>query len=306
MQARIAMLQIEVKGNKRMDWNSLKVFLAIARRGSLSGAANDLSVNHSTIFRRLNTFEDEIGAKLFERINNRYELTSMGHELLGLAQNIESSMDSIDRHIVGKDIQPKGIVKITAPNNIAYRYLPRYIADFNLIYPEIEIELLVNNQELNMSNRQADIAVRATPSPPEHLIGRQVATLNWSVFGSSRYEEQFALPKNILELHNHRLISATGTLARLSAFTWLDKHFATQVVTRSDDLTAMSYLAEAGQGLALLPDDQSRPDLIKVFTVQESLSSHLWLLTHPDLRNVERIKLVMQYLTQALSREWPM
>jgi DNA-binding transcriptional LysR family regulator len=282
-----------------MDWNSLKVFLAIARRGSLSGAANDLDVNHSTIFRRLSAFEEEIAGKLFERIKNNYELTTLGHELLELAQNIENSFDSIERHIVGKDFQPKGIVKITAPNNIACRYLPRYISDFNAKYPEIRIELFVSNQEFNMSNRQADIAVRATSLPPEHLIGRQVSTLKWSVFASNKYKDRFGLPNNMDELINHTLIGATGALCRLSAFIWLDKHFANQVITRCNDLTAMSYFVESGQGLAFLPDDQSRPELIKLFGVQESKPSNLWLLTHPDLRNVERIKLVMQYLTEA-------
>jgi DNA-binding transcriptional LysR family regulator len=286
-----------------MDWNSLKVFLAIARRGSLSAAADELVVNHSTIFRRLNAFEDQIGGRLFERINNRYELTALGHELLKLAQNIENSFDGISRHIVGKDFKPNGVVKITAPNNIAYRYLPRYISDFNEVYPDIRIELLVSNQEFNMSNRQADIAVRATLSPPEHLIGKPVRALNWSVFGSEKYKNNFGLPGSASELINHSLIGATGSISRLSAFIWQDKHFSDQVITRSDDLTAMSYLVESGLGLAFLPDDQSRPELIKLFEINESNLSHLWLLTHPDLRNVERIKLVIQHLSQAFENE---
>lgn len=289
----------------RMDWNSLKVFLAITRRGSLSGAASDLGVNHSTIFRRLNGFEADVGGQLFERINNRYELTTLGHELLELAQNIESAFDGIDRHIIGKDVQPKGIVKITAPNNIAYHYLPRYISEFNILYPDIHIELLVSNQEFNMSNRQADIAVRATPSPPEHLIGRQVSTLNWSIYSSKRYKDKFGLPNDINELAGHSLIGATGVMCRLPAFIWLEKHFAHQIMTRCDDLTAMSYFVESGQGLAFLPDDQLRPEIIKLFSIKDSKPSDLWLLTHPDLRNVERIKLVMQYLTKAFSQEWP-
>ncbi|MEZ9229964.1 LysR family transcriptional regulator [Vibrio amylolyticus] len=288
-----------------MDWNSLKVFLAIVRSGSLSGAANNLDVNHSTVFRRLNAFEEEIEGQLFERKNNRYELTTLGHELYEFALNIENSFDGIRRHIIGKDIQPKGIVKITAPNNIAYRYLPRYITNFNLEYPDIHIELLVSNQEFNMSNRQADIAVRSTSSPAEHLIGRQVCTLNWSVFASKAYEDKFGLPNNIDELAKHVLIGATGGMCRLPTFIWQDKHFADQVVTRCDDLTAMSYFVESGQGLAFLPDDQSRPELIKLFAIQDSQPSNIWLLTHPDLRNVERIKLVMQYLTKAFSQEWP-
>ena len=287
-----------------MDWNSLKVFLAVVRSGTLSGAASDLEVNHSTVFRRLNAFEDKVGGQLFERKNNRYELTTLGHELHELAQNIDNSFDSISRHIVGKDIQPKGIVKITAPNNIAYRYLPRYITTFNLQYPDIQIELLVSNQEFNMSNRQADIAVRSTSSPPEHLIGRQVCTLNWSVFASQAYKDKFGLPNNIDELEKHVLIGATGGMRRLPAFIWQDKHFANQVITRCDDLTAMSYFVESGQGMAFLPDDQSRPELIKLFAIQDSQPSNIWLLTHHDLRNVERIKLVMQYLTKAFSQEW--
>lgn len=287
-----------------MDWNLLKVFLAVAHHGSLSGAATGLGVNHSTIFRRLNAFEQDIGGKLFERINNHYELTSLGHELLILAQDIENSFDSIDRYLVGKDFQPKGVVKITAPNNIAYRYLPRYLAEFNRLYPDIHIELLVSNQTFNMSNRQADIAVRATPSPPDYLIGRQVASLKWSVFASKQYQAAFGLPEVFEDLANHALIGASGDLSRLPAFRLLDKHFANQIVARVDDLTAMSYVVESGQGLAFLPEDQHRPELIKLFDVSGSPQSQLWLLTHPDLRNVERIKLVMQYLTTVLSNEW--
>ena len=109
-----------------MDWNALKMFLAIAENGTLTGAAKVLEVNHSTVFRRLNTFEDEIGGRLFERLNHGYELTAMGEELLLKAKKIAASFDDMERHIIGKDIQPKGTVKITAPNNIAYRYLSRY------------------------------------------------------------------------------------------------------------------------------------------------------------------------------------
>ena len=93
-------------------------------------------------------------------------------------------------------------------------------------------------------------------------------------------------------------------MRNLPAFVWLDKHFADQVITRCDDLIAMSYFAESGQGLAFLPDDQLRPEITRLFGVQENKPSNLWLLTHPDLRNVERIKLVMQHLTKAFSQEW--
>jgi DNA-binding transcriptional LysR family regulator len=286
-----------------VDWNSLRVFSAIAVSGSLSGAAKTLGVNHSTVFRRLNAFEDAIGGRLFERLSHGYLLTPMGEELRVFAEKIADSFDDLERHIAGKDIQPKGIVKITAPNNIAYRYLPRYLTEFNLTYPDIRIELLVSNLEFNMSNRQADIAVRATSSPPEHLVGRQVRAINWGVYGSQSYADRFGLPSTLDDLHSHALIGAAGSMRSLPAFVWLEKNFPRQICTRCDDLVAMSYFAESGQGLTFLPNDQQRSKITKLFTLESGETSNLWLLTHPDLRNVERIRLVMQHLATAFSEE---
>jgi len=288
-----------------MDWNALKVFLAISRSGSLAAAARDLKVNHSTIFRRLKQLEDDIQGRLFERINNRYALTTLGCEVLDQAQQIESSFADLDRKIVGVDLQPKGIVKITAPNNIAYRYLAPSTVQFNTLYPHIQLEILVSNQMLNMSNRQADIAVRATPAPPEHLIGRRVQRFNWSIYASRQYQHPLGLPTSIDQLAGHSLIGATGELQELPAFIWLNQHFSDTIRTRADDLTSMSYLVEAGQGLALLPDDQERPEIIKLFSVAEVAPSDIWLLTHADLRNVARIKLVMQHLTNVFLQTEP-
>ncbi len=286
-----------------MDWNSLKFFIAIAENGSLSAAAKVLGINHSTAFRRINAFEKEIGGRLFERLSHGYELTPTGEELLVLAQKISNSFDDMERRIIGKDIQPKGTVKITAPNNIAYRYLPRYLAEFHHLYPEIHIELLASNLEFNMSNRQADIAIRATPSPPEHLVGRQLRTIAWSVYGSEAYEHESGLPNNLEELQNHRLIGATGGMSSLPGFNWLEMNHPKQIHVRCDDLVSMSYFAESGQGLAFLPNDQQRPEIKKLFTFEPGETSNLWLLTHPDLRYVERIKLVMQHLTKSFSEE---
>jgi len=248
-----------------MNWNSLKIFLAIAANGSLSAAAKTLNINHSIAFRQLNSFEKEIGGRLFERLNYGYQLTPVGEDLLVFAENIASSFDDLERHIAGKDMQPKGVVKITAPNNITYRYLPRYLAEFHCLYPEIQIELLASNRQFNMTNRQADIAIRATPSPPEHLVGRQLRTIQWSVYGSQAYQHPLGLPRHLEQLQHHRLIGGTGGMRDLPGFIWLESHFSQQIEIRCDDLVTMSYLAEAGRGLAFLPDDQQRSEIEKYF-----------------------------------------
>jgi len=286
-----------------MNWNALKLFLAIKNKGTLSGAAKELEINHSTAFRRLNTLEKDIGGRLFERLRLGYKLTAMGEEMLDTAKNISNCFDDLERQVVGKDVQPKGIVKITAPNNITYRYLPRYLAVFRLLYPEIQIELLASNLEFNMNNRQADIAIRATSSPPGHLIGRKLRTIKWSVYSSTAYEQQAGSPQNLDELKNHRLIGAAGGMRSLPGFIWLENKFPQQIHVRSDDMVTMSFLAESGQGLAFLPNDQQRPEIKKLFTFEPAKASFLWILTHPDLRNVKRIKLLMQHLTKAFAED---
>lgn len=284
-----------------MDWNALKVFLAIEQTGSLAGAARTLGVNHSTVFRRLNAFEKELGTRLFERLPGGYALTPMGEELKDLADRVDGAFNDMERRIAGRDVQPKGKVRITAPNNLAYRYLPDYLAGFNRDYPDIKVELLVSNQEINMNSRQADIAVRVTDSPPEHLVGRQVRSIGWSVYGSPTYREKHGFPADLDELRNHRVIGASGGMQGLPAFVWLERTLAHCVAARSDDLVAMSWLAQSGHGLALLPNDQQRPELEALFALPPGKTSNLWLLTHPDLRQVERIKLVMRHLTDAFA-----
>lgn len=288
-----------------MDWNGLKSFLAIADTGSLSGAATRLGVNHSTMFRRLKAFEAEIGGRLFDRINQRYVLTAMGEELLECSRSMADTADLIERRIAGKDVQPRGTVRVTAPYNIVNRYLPVMLATFRQTYPDIQLELLSSNQEVNMNSRQADIAVRATPSPPEHLMGRKVAEIPWSVYGSDYYRNRHGFPDSVERLEQHTLIGATGILASLPGFTWLERHWHDRITSRCDELTAMSYLAEAGHGLAFLPDDQARPGIQRLFGLPAAQASELWLLTHPDLREVERIRLVMRALTNGFAElDW--
>jgi len=286
-----------------LDWNSLKIFLSIAETGTLMGAAQQLSLSNSTIFRRLNAFEEEVGSRLFERINGDYELTETGEEMLVLAKQISHSFEGIERHIIGKDILPQGTVKITAPSSFAHNFLPRHLIEFKKLYPDIKIELLVSNLELNMSGRQADIALRITPSPPDHLIGRKIRNIKWGIYASECYLEKFGHPISITDLSDHQLIGAAGTLRTNPAFFWLDKKYSKNIEMRSDDFTTISHLTEAGFGLTCLPDELKRPNLKRLFTYEAGGENTLWILTHPDLRKVERIKLVMKYLATVISTD---
>lgn len=287
------------------DWNALKLFLAIAEGGSLAQAARQLGINHSTVFRRLNSLEAELGGRMFERFPSGYQLTPLGEEFLDLAHSIAKGFEDLDRQIVGKDVRPKGLVTITAPNNLAYRSLPACLAGFQQQYPDIRVDVLVSNLQFNMDSRQADIALRATPSPPPHLVGRKLLDLPWSVYSSPAYAARHGNPATLEDLAGHRIIGGSGNMRSLPAFIWLEQQLPQALVGGCDDLVAMSHCLEAGQGLAILPDDQWRPGLERLFAFEPGGISQLWLLTHPDLRRVTLIRLLMSYLAAELKMPLP-
>lgn len=279
-----------------MNWDDLRYFLAVAEAQTLSGAAAHLGVNHSTVFRRINRFEEEIGARLFERLADGYHLTGVGEELLEHARSVDQEIDAVKLKMLGKDYRPSGVVRLTAPDNLAYAYLPAYLASFTQQYPDITFELDVGATSVDLTRREADLAVRATPSPPPHLIGRHVVTLEWAFFASKEYLERNGRPRSAEALRSHRLIGADGALRRLSPFRILDADPALTVPLRCSTLNGMSAMAEVGYAIALLPDDQAKPSLVRLFPAVPAFTSDIWLLTHPELRRTERIRLLMEHL----------
>jgi len=283
-----------------MDWDDLRYFLATARAGSLQGASNALGVNHSTVFRRINRFEKDVGARLFDRLPSGYALTTAGEQLLVHADRIAEEVDRLELQILGKDYHPSGTIRLTAPDNLAYEFLPAYLASFSAQYPDISLEIVVGAETLDLTRREADLAVRATASaPPPHLVGRRVCTLGWAFYAAEVGGETAGRPASQDDLAGHRLISADGALRRLGPFRAIESRYGDAIVARCSTLNAMSALAEAGYGIALLPDDQVKPSLVRLFEFSPKFVSDIWLLTHPELRRTERIRLMMNHLYEA-------
>ena len=279
-----------------MNWDDLRYFRAVAETTTLAGAARRLSVNHSTVFRRINRFEKGLGTRLFERMPDGYQLTDAGEEVLQHVSRIGEEIDDIQIKLLGKDFRPSGKIRLTAPDNLAYEYLPRYLVDFTKRYPEIEIDLVVGAENLNLTRREADIAIRATSDPPPHLVGRKLIEVDWAFYASKGYLRG-ARPKETSELSGKRLIGADGQIARLPAMRYLDERLPNDIVMRCSTLDAMSAMAVAGYGISLLPDDQAKPTLLRLFPCEARVVSEIWILTHPELRSIERIRLLMEHLT---------
>ena len=286
-----------------MDWNDLKIFLTVAERRNLTASADALGMSHTTVFRRLKAFEGSIGSRLFDRIQGRYELTEIGTRLHGKVRIMSGIAEDAAREIIGDDDAPGGEVVVTAPSSFAHHYLPGYLLELSTLHPEITVTLLVTNEELNMSARQADVALRVAKSPPDHLVGRKLLSIMWGIYGAPTYLERLGSPESIQDLTGHTIIGAGGQLLAKQGYSWLDRQKGLQTHMCTDDLTAMSCLAAAGHGLALLPDDLSQDGLKRCFTLELAGTNSLWILTHPDLRRVERINIVMHFLAEKMKSE---
>ncbi len=280
------------------NWDDLRVFLAVARAGSLSGAARSLGVNHSTVFRRIAGLEETLGVRLFERLPNGYALTPAGEETLGIVECIEDDVATLNRTVTGQDLRLSGSVRITAVDMLAFWLLPDHLARFREAYPHIEISLAVGNEALDLSRRETDIALRISDAPPETLVGRRVGRLDFAVYGAPDY----CASHPDTELAQHTWIGLDGGHAPL---TRQFENFLPGVrpAIRSNSVACTVRLAKAGLGLAALPCAiaEQKPDLVRVAELPESFGLDLWLLTHEDLRHTARIRAVLDFMSPSLA-----
>lgn len=291
-----------------MNWNDIPIALAVAKHGSLSGAAQALGKNHSTVFRRLAALEQDLGVRLFDRLPTGYTATATGSELLAHAERAADAVDDLARAALGRDDRPAGDVRLTTNANLAADHVAPILARLATTHPDLRVEVIVSDSEYDLTRREADLALRATRAPPEHLVGRKVGDYQWHVVGTEAYFAQQGRPHRLEDLDTHRFIGPAPALAGLPALRWLTEHIGRdQVATSANSFTSMAAMAKAGLGLAVLPSDQVDPALQRVLRVplRPAQCGALWLLNHPDLREVARIRAVSDALYNDL-RAHPM
>ncbi|GAB4360058.1 MAG: LysR family transcriptional regulator [Kiloniellaceae bacterium] len=279
----------------------LATLLAIAREGSLAGAARRLRVNHSTVFRRLGAIEARLGTRLFERQGGSYVTTAAGEDLLRTAERVEAEVEALERRLSGQDLRLTGSLRLTAPDDLAEVVAMPLLAQFRRRYPEITLELVLDNRMLNLTRREADIALRPTRQPPETLAGRRVAALASAVYGTADQPR----PKDPAGPEQRWVAWEEGAGPPLVA-RWLaanvDRH---AIAYRSNSMFNQASAARHGLGLAILPCflGDSDPRLQRVTPPLNDLATELWLLTHPDLQRTARIRALLDLLYESLRRQ---
>lgn len=286
-----------------LSWDDFRYVKAIADRTSLGGAAEALGVNHSTVFRRLAQIEHRLGSRLFERNRGGYVLTPCGEEMVRLAERMGEDIVAFERKVTGHDLRPYGELRITTNDSLAVHLLPRVLAAFRTAYPEITLELAVTNQPLNLTKRDADIAIRVTDRPTEALIGRRIAGIAWAVFGPAALANEPFDP--LTDARHRNWVGFADELAGLKQAKWLRDHVGDdRIVYRASTVVGLGEAAAAGIGLALLPCfvGGGTPGLVRLAPVDPQLEASLWLLTHPDLRHTARVRAFLDFAAKEIGK----
>ena len=169
-----------------MNWDDVRIFLAIARAGSSLGAAKTLGINQSTVSRRLKKLENDAGVALFERRPTGLLLTEAGREMREAAEEIEERFAVLGRQVLGRDVRLTGKIRLSLADFLMHTMGP-ILSEFGRHYPEIELEVSISNGLVNLGKREADVILRLAGSAPEHLVGRRIATVSLAVYASQAY-----------------------------------------------------------------------------------------------------------------------
>lgn len=290
---------------KNLAWDDFRLIKAIADVRSLPAAAALLGINHSTVFRRLGQIEEALGAKLFERHRSGYTLTTPGEEMVALAQRVDDDITSFTRKMAGREIAPAGELRVTTNDSLLIHLLTPLFGKFRKKCPNVRLDIVLANQELNLSKRDADVAIRATDNPPENLVGRRAATISWALYGRN---EDFPEPDNVSEhsLFEREWVSLGDNLAALKAVKFVQEHVPPERIGyRVNTVLGLAEAIEQGLGIGHLPCfiGDVRSGLVRLGAIRPDFSASLWFLTHPDLRQSPRVRVFLDFLAEEIGSQ---
>lgn len=290
----------------RLSWSDFQLVWVVAQVGRLAHAAEAMAMSHVTLLRKLALIEDRLKARLFDRHRGRYMPTAAGEEIVEAARSMSPWAREAEMRVLGQDLRPSGQVRITAAGIIVGHLLPPVLARFGQDFPEVTLEFLTSRNHLSLARREADVALRVSDQVPDWLIGRKLANVDFKVFGLREPGEQPPRLRPFSALARQaRWVSFESDARDLKFDRWLEDHVPdSSVALRVDSFEHALSMLRGGLGVALLPAflEGRCPELQPLTASIPELRTPLWLITHKELRDTMRIKVVMQALGPALTQ----
>jgi DNA-binding transcriptional LysR family regulator len=278
-----------------MNWDDLRFVLALGRSGTLKDAAESLGVHYTSVARKIKQFEESLGTRLFDSHPRQQVLTPHGEKLMQVAERIENEIFALDRELLGKESQLSGLLRISTIEPIAMAHCKDF-ADFIELHPDVELEIIADTSTRDLSKRESDIALRATKKPPEHLLGRQVATMRFAPFAMPELIERQGAGTPI---EDWPWVHWTMEGARPMWKPWLEKvNSGNGKVISVSNGAVFNQMVESGNFVGYLAKRTANltPALQQVGPWQPEIDIPIWMLTHPDLRHTARIKAFMDFM----------
>lgn len=284
-----------------MRWDDLRFFLAAARLGTLTKAAQSLLTTPATVGRRIDKLETRLGAHLFDRKYTGYVLTERGKALLVRAEEVENAILSMEREALGQDSRPTGKVRLTTTEDIATLVVGPHLGTFARRFPEIQLEISLTREVLSLARGDADIALRTVRPTGGGLMIRQAGWWNLALYAAKSYASKQGLRPPVTDLSNVDIINWTKEYAHFRGGPWFAEHARNAKVRLGATSRRVHYAGcKAGLGVAILPslladDDQ---DLIRLLPSERVISAKLWVVMHRDIARIPRIRLVADFLAK--------
>lgn len=286
------------------DWNDLKVLLAVARHGSTVAAGRALEIDQSTVQRRLTELERRIGQPLVKRHASGYRLTEFGQALLPQAQQVGEAVAALEQQIASARREGVGVIRVTGPEPLVYRLTQSSLLDrFHARHPGLRVEFVMSDKYLDLTQGDADVALRSGDTDDGALVGRKIADSVWAVYASRMYIERCGQPECIEALEQHDLVGFDETMARHRAATWLRQVAPNgRIVARNNSVLGLLYSAKAGIGVAPLPTAIAdvEPELVRVLGPIPELARIWRLLTTPELRHTPRVSAFFDFIIEEI------
>jgi DNA-binding transcriptional LysR family regulator len=293
-----------------VDWDRIRIFYTVAEAGSFTKAGDSLGLSQSAVSRQIGALERELRAPLFHRHTRGLILTEQGETLFQSAREITQRLERTRTQLSETREVPSGELRVTATRGLGGHWLTPRLAEFMDQYPDIRVELILTDEELDLSMREADVALRLRQPQQPDLIQRRLFTVHFHVYAAPSYIKQFGEPLGIDDLDKHRILSFGGSFpSYLMAVHWLgnagrEPKNPRPVQLVVNNITALKRAVDSGAGIAVLPDyliEQGSP-LVRVLRESEMPSLDSYLVYPEEMKAVARVQVFRDFLIQKAQR----
>ena len=287
-----------------LEWDHLRVVLAVHRGGSMQAASQLLSIDRATVLRRLDSLEARLGARLFERRRDGCVLTRAGLEIIATAEGIEQAMTALEHRVHGEDRRAEGVVTVTVPEFFAVKVLVPALPRLSRAHPGLTVEIRTGHGFLNLARGEADIALRNRRPDHNSLVSRRVGTVAIALYASRAYLDARGTPE-AGDYASHDVILFDESLAGMPGYDWVAEHTArSRIAMRSNEILPLLAAARAGAGIAYLPVIAAfgEPDLVAIPPGIIG-APEIFLITHRDLRRRARVRVAFDFIVRLCTEQ---